>query len=85
MLSGEAVLVDDEREHVLRPGDCCAFPMNDRNGHHVQNRGTGDCAFIVVGAGTGQGGEYSDIDMVFTPDGTYAHKDGTPYEARRQP
>jgi len=85
LLSGEAVLVDDQGEHVLRPGDCCAFPMNDGNGHHLQNRGAEDCAFIVVGAGTSAGGDYPDIDMAFTPEGTYIHKDGTPYEARRQP
>jgi uncharacterized cupin superfamily protein len=78
LVSGEGVLVDDDGEHVLRPGDCAAFPMNDRNGHHVQNRGEADCVFVVVGAGANAGGEYSDIDMRFTQDG-YVHKDGRPY------
>jgi uncharacterized cupin superfamily protein len=85
MIGGEAVLVDDDGEHVLRPGDCCAFPMGNRNGHHLQNRGQEDCAFVVVGAGANLGGEYPDIDMSFTPEGTYVHKDGTPYEAKRVP
>ena len=35
--------------------------------------------FIVVGGGTNTGGGYSDIDMMFTADGRYVHKDGTPY------
>jgi uncharacterized cupin superfamily protein len=83
MLSGEAVLVDDKGEQLLRPGDCAAFPMNDGNGHHLQNRSEADCAFVVVGAGTEQGGDYSDIDMRFTPEGDYVHKDGRPYEAGR--
>jgi uncharacterized cupin superfamily protein len=84
MVSGEGLLVDDDGEHVLRPGDCAAFPMNERNGHHVQNRSDEDCVFVAVGAGADQGGEYSDIDMAFTPDG-YVHKDGRPYEAKRIP
>jgi uncharacterized cupin superfamily protein len=85
MLSGEGILVDDEGEHVLRPGDCAAFPMNDGNGHHVQNRGESDCVFVVVGAGEPRGGDYPDIDMRFTAEGPYVHKDGRPYEARRVP
>ncbi|HEX4737821.1 MAG TPA: cupin domain-containing protein [Allosphingosinicella sp.] len=83
MVSGEGVLVDDEGEQVLRPGDCAAFPMNDRNGHHVQNRSDQDCVFVVVGAGKDEGGDYPDIDMSFTPEGIYVHKDGTPYDAKR--
>ena len=85
MISGEGVLVDDTGEHVLRPGDCAAFPMNDGNGHHVRNLGQEDCVFVVVGAGENKGGDYSDIDMRFTPEGGYVHKDGRPYETKRVP
>jgi len=85
MVSGEAVLVDDSGEQVLRPGDCAAFPMNDGNGHHLQNRSEADCVFVVVGAGENEGGDYSDIDMRFTAEGGYVRKDGTPYEAKRVP
>ena len=83
MLLGEAVLVDDAGETVLRPGDCAAFPKGDRNGHHLQNRGTDDCVFVVMSGGSPLGGEYPDIDMRFTADGGYVHKDGTPYPNRR--
>ena len=83
MIAGEGVLIDDDGEHVLRPGDCAAFPKNDGNGHHVVNRSDQDCVFVVVGAGQERGGDYSDIDMRFTADGGYEHKDGTPYPARR--
>lgn len=85
MLAGEAVLVDEDGEHVLRAGDCAAFPAGDGNGHHLQNRSGADCAFVVVGAGSSDGGDYPDIDMAFTPEGAYVHKDGTPYEAARTP
>lgn len=79
MVSGEAVLVEDDGETLLRPGDCATFPAGVRNGHHVRNESDSDCVFVVVGAGENTGGGYSDIDMNFTPDGQYVHKDGTPY------
>jgi hypothetical protein len=37
----------------------------------------------VVGAGKNEGGDYSDIDMRFTREGTYVRKDGRPYGATR--
>jgi uncharacterized cupin superfamily protein len=83
MIAGEAVLVDDDGEHPLRAGDCAAFPAGDGNGHHLQNRGTADCVFVVVGAGAEQGGAYSDIDMRFTADGRYVRADGSEYDAHR--
>lgn len=79
ILSGEAVLVEDEGETVVRAGDCLAFPAGVRNGHHLRNDSDSDCVFVVVGSGGGGGGGYSDIDMLFTPEGKYVHKDGTPY------
>ncbi|MHA6720574.1 cupin domain-containing protein [Sphingomonas sp. RS6] len=82
MLAGEAVLVEDGGETILRPGDCAAFPRSAENGHHLQNRSDADCVFIAVSAGPRGGGDYPDIDMAFTADG-YFHKDGTPYPARR--
>ena len=82
MLSGEAVLIDDAGETPLVAGDCVAFPKGDRNGHHLVNRSGSDCTFLAFSAGEDAGGEYSDIDMVFTPRG-YLHKDGTPYETKR--
>jgi len=83
MLSGEAILIDDEGEHVMQPGDCAAFPKNDSNGHHLVNRSDAPCFFVVVGSGAPMGGDYPDIDMRFTAEGSYVHKDGTPYETRR--
>ena len=83
MIAGEAVLVEDEGPAVLRAGDIAAWPKGTTNGHHLRNDSDQDCAFIVVGGGTNTGGGYSDIDMIFTPEGTYAHKDGTPYDAKR--
>jgi uncharacterized cupin superfamily protein len=79
MISGEAVLVEDEGSTLLRPGDCAAFPKGVRNGHHLRNDSESDCSFVVVGSGAGGTGGYSDIDMLFTADNRYTRKDGTPY------
>ncbi len=83
MLSGEAVLVEDEGETVMRAGDVAAWPAGVENGHHLVNRSGEECVFIAIGAGNRDGGgAYSDIDMKFEADG-YFHKDGTPYPTER--
>jgi len=79
MLEGEAVLVEDDGRTVLRAGDCAAWPKGGTNGHHLINESGEDCVFICVGGGTNTGGGYSDIDLMFTPDSTYVHKDGSAY------
>ena len=84
MLEGEAVLVEDDGETVMRPGDIAAWPQGIANGHHLINRSDAPCVFLVIGAGPNEGGGYSDIDMMFTPEGAYVHRDGTPYAATRK-
>jgi uncharacterized cupin superfamily protein len=79
MLSGRAMLVEDEGETELIAGDVAAWAKGVRNGHHLVNRGTEPCSFICVSAGSDAGGTYSDIDMKFTADDRYVRKDGTPY------
>lgn len=78
MLSGEAVLVDDDGEHVMRAGDVAAFPKGDGNGHVLQNRSDSDCMFIAVsGRGTSDC-HYPDIDMhLVAAVGEQRRKDGS--------
>ena len=83
MIAGEAVLVEDEGRTVLRPGDICAWPAGVENGHHLINESDADCVFVCVSGGENAGGSYPDIDMMWTPDDTYRHKDGTPYPSQR--
>ena len=80
MLSGEAVLVEDDGETVLRAGDVAAWPKGATNGHCLQNRSAGECSFVAISAGdsVNDRGDYPDIDMQFGPGG-YTRKDGTPY------
>lgn len=85
MLAGEAVLIEDGGETLLRAGDVAAFAMGVANGHHLVNRSDADCVFVAISAGDRDaGGSYSDIDMRFTKDG-YERKDGTPYATERLP
>ncbi|WP_380785992.1 cupin domain-containing protein [Sphingomonas sp. R86521] len=82
MLAGEAVLVEDDAETMLRAGDVAAFPKGIANGHHLQNRSDAPCVFVAVGAGPRGDGDYPDIDMRFGIAG-YFHNNGTPYNSER--
>ncbi len=80
MLEGEAVLVEDGGETVLRAGDIAAFPRGVENGHHLQNRSKEECMFVAISAGDeGDSGGYSDIDMAFGPAG-FTRRDGSAFE-----
>jgi uncharacterized cupin superfamily protein len=83
MLSGEAVLIEDQGRTILKPGDICSWPKGDTNGHHIVNESDADCCFVAISGGNRTGGGYSDIDMMFTADDRYVRKDGSAYETRR--
>jgi uncharacterized cupin superfamily protein len=84
MLQGEAVLVEDDGETIVRAGDVLAWPAGVQNGHHLQNRSDAPCLFVAISAGPREQdhGEYPDIDMAFDAEG-YAHKDGNRYVTTR--
>jgi len=82
MIAGEAVLIEDGGETLLRAGDVAAWPKGVKDGHHLVNRSDSDCVFVAISAGTPTTGGYSDIDMVFDAKGFY-RRDGTPYPAKR--
>ncbi len=81
MLDGEAVLVEDNGETILHPGDCAAFPKDVANGHHLINRSAEPCSFLAFDAQLGEGDcHYPDADLHFEVEGErYTRKDGTPY------
>ena len=82
VLEGEGVLVTDEGEQVLKPGDCAGFPAGAPNGHHIQNRSDKELVVLEVGTRTptGDGCDYPDIDMVLAVGAkAYTRRDGTPY------
>ena len=81
MIAGEAVLVDDAGEHVMRPGDVAAFPKNDGNGHVLQNRSDVDCVFVAIGRPAATDCHYPDIDMHLFDGKGFRRKDGSEFES----
>ena len=79
MLAGQAVLVDDAGETVMRAGDVAAFRKNDGNGHVLQNRTDADCVFVAIGRPAVTACHYPDIDMHLPAGGPYMRKDGSAY------
>ncbi|MGZ8283413.1 MAG: cupin domain-containing protein [Allosphingosinicella sp.] len=79
MIDGEAMLVEDEGETRLLPGDCAAFPKGVANGHQLVNRGDRPCTYVVVGRPSMTDCHYPDIDLHLS-DGRFTRKDGTPHE-----
>ena len=79
MLSGEAVLIDDDGEHPMRAGDVAAFPKGDGNGHVLVNRSDSDCVFIAVGKPSATDCHYPDIDMHLFEGKGFRRKDGSEF------
>jgi uncharacterized cupin superfamily protein len=80
MLAGEAVLVEDECETVMRPGDIAAFPKGVADGHHLVNRSDAPCVFVAIGKPALTDCHYPDVDMHFdAASEMYTRKDGSAY------
>ena len=81
VIEGEVVLVTDDGEEVLRPGDSAGFKAGDPNGHHFQNRGDGNVVLLEIGTRIPEdAARYSDIDLITVASKPgYAHRDGAPY------
>ena len=77
MLSGAAVLIENDGETPLAPGDCVAWPKGVANGHQVVNRSDKPCVFIVVGLPAESDCHYPDIDLHLPAGGPYKSKDGS--------
>lgn len=81
MLEGEAVLVENDGETVLRPGDIAVFPKDAQNGHHLINRSDRPCMFLAVDNSRGAGDcHYPDVDLQLDiATMRFTHKDGSSY------
>lgn len=81
ILSGEAVLIENEGETLMRAGDCAAFPKGVANGHHLINRGDADCVFVAIGKAGETDCHYPDIDLhLHGKSHAFTRKDGSPYD-----
>ena len=83
VIEGEVVLVEDDGDHILRPGDCAAWKAGERaHAHVLQNRSDRVAIYLEVGSRRPETDacDYPDIDMVACAgEPGYRHRDGTPY------
>jgi uncharacterized cupin superfamily protein len=84
ILEGEATLITDAGETILRPGMCAGFKAGTGDGHHLLNRTERDVTYLEVGDRTaGDAGSYPDDDIQAALDSSgkwiFTHKDGSPY------
>ncbi|ODS03554.1 hypothetical protein AUC71_09055 [Methyloceanibacter marginalis] len=83
VLEGEATLVTDAGETVLKPGMAAGFPAGRADGHHLINRGDRPVLYLEVGTRAGhEEAHYSDIDLKARKVGSrfvFTHRNGDPY------
>jgi len=85
MLEGEAVLVEDDGETVMRPGDVATFKAGVAVGHMLVNRSDADVVFLEVGTRSAdEVATYTDPDVdlhIVKENGAWVRyrKDGTRY------
>ena len=82
MLEGEAVLVEDGGETVLRAGDAAGWKAGVANGHQLVNRSAAPARFLVVGTRAARETcRYADVDLLYRRDGEaerFTRRDGSP-------
>jgi uncharacterized cupin superfamily protein len=83
LLEGEVVLIEDDGETVLKPGDAAGFKASNPNGHHLVNRSNRDAVYLEIGTRSEhERATYPDVDLMVVRDDNgmrYTHKDGKPY------
>ena len=83
MLEGELVLVEEDGETVLHPGDAAAFPAGNPNGHHLVNRSGAPALYLEIGTRAAEEtAHYPDDDLMAFKTAAgfrFTRRDGTEY------
>ena len=83
ILEGEVVLIEDDGETVLKPGDAAGVKANVANGHQLVNKSGRDAVYLEIGTRSKyERVEYPDVDLMVVRDDKgmrYTHKNGEPY------
>jgi uncharacterized cupin superfamily protein len=84
VIEGELVLIEDDGEVLLKPGDAAGFKAGVPNGHHLINKTNRDAVYLEVGTrAPREHAHYPDVDLDFIREanGTMrlSHKSGEPY------
>ena len=81
VLSGEVILIEDT-ETRLGPGDAACWPAGSAVGHCLENRAGVDARYLTIGTRAPNDViHYPDHDLVAVKDGAarrYQHTDGRP-------
>jgi uncharacterized cupin superfamily protein len=84
VVQGELVLVENDGEVLLKPGDAAGFKAGVDNGHCLINRSTRDALYLEVGTrAPSERVDYPDVDCVLersTGTATYMRRSGEPYQ-----
>jgi len=83
MLEGELVLIENDGEVVLKPGDAAGFKAGSGNAHRLVNRSDKDAVYFEVGTRSPHDRvHYPDVDLRLERDTNgrrYLHKSGEPW------
>lgn len=73
VLSGEATLVEEAGETILRAGDAAGFKAGVPNGHQIINRSSAQVVLLEIGTRAAEDrGIFTDIDLGFIKDASGA-------------
>ena len=79
VLSGDVVLIDESGRQAMTAGDVAVFPKGDGNGHRLVNESAAPAVLMAISLPEASPVHYSDIDLIWTPEGGERHRDGTSY------
>jgi len=66
MLEGELVLIEDDGETALWPGDAAGFKAGTPNGHHLVNRSAHEAIYLEIATrSVRERVHYSDVDLTY--------------------
>ncbi len=68
ILSGEAILVDDDGRHSMGTGDVAVFPKGQSNAHHLRNEGDKPLVILAISLTEASPVHYPDIGKRWSPE-----------------
>jgi uncharacterized cupin superfamily protein len=84
IVDGEAVLIEDDGETILRAGDCAGWKAGSPIGHCLVNRSDKDVVFIEIGTrAPDERCHYPDVDLFMAKDDgvvRFTRKNGESYK-----
>lgn len=87
VLEGQLILIEDDGETEMHPGDCAAWKAGVANGHRFVNRTDQPAKFLVVGTkAPSETATYSDVDLMVHVAGgkaRFTYHDGSDWAGHR--